>query len=241
MMFANRIQASMVLLFFGAMALAALANGAPQPIEEIKGKADQGDAMAQFNLGWAYAHGDEVLQDYAQAATWYRKAAQQGHAAAQYNLGWYYAQGLVVSQDYAVALDWYRKAADQGNTDAQVALGMAYAFGHGVDQDHAQAANWYRKAAKRGDAGAQFNLGVSYMEGQGVPRDDLEAYVWLCLAAAQAEDEAAQTRDSVAARLSSSQIAEGQKRVSEFEPEPSVPSEPVLSDQLTDPPATQEP
>jgi uncharacterized protein len=241
MIFANRIRASMVVLFIGSMSLAAQDNEARQQIEEIKGKADQGDAVAQFNLGWAYAHGDEVLQDYAQAAAWYRKAAEQGHAAAQYNLGWYYAQGLVVSQDHAVAMKWYRKAADQGNTDAQVALGIAYAFGLGVDQDHAQAARWYRQAAKRGDAGAQFNLGLSYMEGQGVPRDNLEAYVWLCLAAAQAEDEAAQTRDSVATRLSSSQIAEGQKRVSEFEPEAGVPSEPVLPPQLTDPPVTKEP
>jgi uncharacterized protein len=234
MILANQIRASLVILLVGAMSVAAQQNATRPWIEEIKGKADQGDAMAQFNLGWAYAHGNEVLQDYAQAASWYRKAAQQGHAAAQYNLGWYYAQGLVVSQDHAVALEWYRKAADQGNTDAQVALGMAYAFGHGVDQDHAQAVNWYRKAAKRGDAGAQFNLGLSYMEGQGVPRDDLEAYFWLSLAAAQAEDEAAQTRDSVAARLSSSQIAEGQKRVSEFEPEPSVPSEPNLLPEAED-------
>jgi uncharacterized protein len=235
MILANQIRVSLVVFFLGAMSVAAQQDAARQWIEEIKGKADQGDAVAQFNLGWAYAHGNEVLQDYAQAASWYRKAAVQGHAAAQYNLGWYYAQGLVVSQDRGVALEWYRKAADQGNTDAQVALGMAYAFGHGVDQDHAQAANWYRKAAKRGDAGAQFKLGLSYMEGQGVPRDDLEAYVWLSLAAAQAEDEAAQTRDSVATRLSSSQIAEGQKRVSEFEPEPGVSSEPELFSETEEP------
>jgi uncharacterized protein len=219
MTFADTMRFSTLLLLIGAFALAADQNVARQRIEETKEKAEQGDATAQFNLGWCYAHGDEVLQDYAQAATWYRKAAEQGHAAAQYHLGWYYAQGLVVTQDHATAVNWYRKAAEQGNADAQVALGMAYAFGHGVEQDHAAAVGWYRKAAEQGDAGAQFKLGTSYMEGRGVARSDLEAYVWLSLAAAQAEDGAAPTRDTIAARLSSSETAEGQQRVAAFVPQ----------------------
>ena len=32
-------------------------------------------------------------EDYAQAVSWYRKAAQQGYAEAQYTLGWMYANG----------------------------------------------------------------------------------------------------------------------------------------------------
>ena len=45
--------------------------------------AGEGDAMAQFNLGWMYDYGRGVAQDDAQAVAWYRKAAEQGDARAQ--------------------------------------------------------------------------------------------------------------------------------------------------------------
>src|ERR1035437_8146301 len=50
-------------------------------------KAKAGDASSQVSVGNAYAKGEGVPQDYAQAAVWYRKAAEQGDAKAQYSLG----------------------------------------------------------------------------------------------------------------------------------------------------------
>ena len=47
-----------------------------------------------------------MLQDYAEAARWYRKAAEQGNAIAQTNLGTMYFQGQGVPQDYAEAVRW---------------------------------------------------------------------------------------------------------------------------------------
>ena len=76
--------------------------------------ADQGNADAQFSLGYMYDNGQGVPQDYAEAARWYRKAADQGDADAQFNLGYMYDKGQGVPQDYAEAARWYRKAADQG-------------------------------------------------------------------------------------------------------------------------------
>ena len=38
----------------------------------------QGDADAQFELGFCYANGKGVEQDQAEAVSWYRKAAEQG-------------------------------------------------------------------------------------------------------------------------------------------------------------------
>ena len=49
--------------------------------------AEQGDSMAQFNLGLMYDNGRGVPQDNTEAAKWYRKAAEQGYANAQFNLG----------------------------------------------------------------------------------------------------------------------------------------------------------
>src|SRR5271154_3169090 len=56
----------------------------------------------------------EVLQDYAQAATWFRKAADLGNPVAQVNLGNLYVEGKGMPRDYSQAAEWYRKAADQG-------------------------------------------------------------------------------------------------------------------------------
>jgi len=39
-----------------------------------------------------YDSGQGVPQNYAEAASWYRKAAEQNNAGAQYNLGYMYAQ-----------------------------------------------------------------------------------------------------------------------------------------------------
>ena len=52
-------------------------------LEAFKVAAEKGDAIAQFNLGLSYYHGKGVLQDYAQAVYWYRKAAEQGHPDAK--------------------------------------------------------------------------------------------------------------------------------------------------------------
>ena len=73
--------------------------------------ADQGNAVAQNNLGFMYDQGLGVARDYAQAVVWYRKAADQGDAAAQNNLRRMYDHGHGVPQDYAQAHMWYNLAA----------------------------------------------------------------------------------------------------------------------------------
>lgn len=44
--------------------------------------ADQGDALAQYNLGAAYAHGSGVKEDRTEALKWFGKSAAQGNKAA---------------------------------------------------------------------------------------------------------------------------------------------------------------
>ncbi len=72
--------------------------------------ADQGDAIAESNLGIMYAKGQGVPKDYAEAAKWFRLAADQGDAA-QSNLGAMYANGHGVPQDYVQAHMWLNVAA----------------------------------------------------------------------------------------------------------------------------------
>ena len=81
--------------------------------------AEQGDADAQFTLGYLYKNGEGVPQDYETAVKWYTLAAEQGEAYAQFNLGLMYAKGTGVPQDYKTAVKWYRLAAEQGKASAQ--------------------------------------------------------------------------------------------------------------------------
>lgn len=62
-----------------------------------------GDARAQTYLGYMYANGIGVPQNFMVAAGWYRCASQQGIARAQYMLGLMYDKGQGVPQDYVVA------------------------------------------------------------------------------------------------------------------------------------------
>ena len=64
-----------------------------QQIEEIKRKANAGDAEAQYNLGVAYQNGQGVPKNHIEAAKWFRKAAEQKHAKAQNLLGAMYRDG----------------------------------------------------------------------------------------------------------------------------------------------------
>ena len=83
---------------------------AEDTIEEFRAKAEQGDAQAQFNLGFCYDNGMGVVKDEAEAVKWYRKAAEQGDAKAQVHLGIWYDDGTGVVKDETKAAKGYRKA-----------------------------------------------------------------------------------------------------------------------------------
>ena len=117
--------------------------------------AAQGDAGAQFNLGFMYHWGRGVPQDDAEAVQWFHMAATQGHPWAQVNLGVRYHEGRGVSQDDAEAVQWFRKAAEQGNAKGQFNLGRMYDLGRGVPRDRVQAYAWFDVAAAQGDGDAE--------------------------------------------------------------------------------------
>jgi uncharacterized protein len=75
--------------------------------------ADQGLAGAQFDLGFMYANGHGVPQNYEQALFWYREAADQGYAYAQDEVGSMYAKGQGVPQNYEQAYIWFDLAASR--------------------------------------------------------------------------------------------------------------------------------
>lgn len=132
---------------------------APKPtIDELRTKAEKGDAKAQLSLGLVYAEGTGVAQNDAEAVKWFRKAAELGNAVAQVYLGIEYANGKGgkghVAKNMAEALKWLRKAAEQGYVIAQLRLGEIFDEGQGVTKDPTEAVKWWTRAAEQGDGDA---------------------------------------------------------------------------------------
>lgn len=168
------------------------ASIAEMPIEDVLKLAGQGNAEAQFVVGWHYEKGTEgVSVDLGKAAGWYRRAAEQGHMEAQNNLGSLLSVGNGVEKNLGKAVHWWRKSANLGNEVAMVNLGRAYLDGSGVNQDFHKAAFWFKKAADLGFPPAQRFLGDLYFEGQGLSKNETEGLAWL-RAAAEGGDARAQ-------------------------------------------------
>lgn len=103
---------------------------------ELRHRAEQGDAQAQYELGFRHSFSTggrrlnlitgrfcrETPRNDAEAMRWYRKAAEQQYPEAQFALGHMYAAGRGVPQNDAEATKWYRLAADQGHEEAQDVL-----------------------------------------------------------------------------------------------------------------------
>lgn len=140
--------------------------------------ATKGNRKAQHRIGFTYATGSGVPQNYAEALEWYRKAADQGYAAAENNIGSFYANGLGVTKDSAEALKWYLRASDHGSAEAESNIGAMYLTGQGTSQDFEAALAWSQKAANHGNSEAANNIGTMYEKGQGVSQDYDEAARW---------------------------------------------------------------
>lgn len=127
---------------------------------EVETKAEQGDAIAQTDLGLMYAQAEGKPQNYGEAVRWWRRAADQGFARGQFNLGQAYHRGEGVAQDDAEAVKWWRKAAEQGHAKAQTSLGVSYSVGRGVTADLQAAHFWLSRGAAQGNENARLALAL---------------------------------------------------------------------------------
>ena len=126
--------------------------------------AEQGNADAKNNLGYAYYWGEGVAKSHNEAVEWWIKAGEQGHDEAQDNLrgktnaAQDYQIGNGVAKSHKKAVEWWRKAAEQGDSKAQTNLGEAYFNGEGVAKNLKHAVEWFKKAAEQGHAAAKQQL-----------------------------------------------------------------------------------
>ncbi len=85
-----------------------------------------------------------------------------------------------------------------------------------VGADPKQGIKWLTTAANQGHQMAQFKLGKCYEDGIGVKPDKIEAYKWYRLASQKDRIVAGTALDRLILKMSSEQIAEGQKRADSF-------------------------
>jgi len=116
--------------------------------------AEQGHAVAMFELGNCSACGIGCAFDAKAAFKWYKSAAALDYPEAQYNVGIYYHNGQGVEQSFQSAAEWYGRAAAHGDVEALCNLGGLHRLGLGVPQDAVEALRFYDLAAARGDAKA---------------------------------------------------------------------------------------
>lgn len=119
-------------------------------LKELLPLAEQGNAVAQYQLGKMYRAGQGVAKDRDKGMFWFRKSAEQGYMLAQNNLGLSYYIGEDVPKSYEKAFFWFRKSAEQGFRPAQFMLGWMYAAGQSVPKDYVQAYMWLDLSASSG-------------------------------------------------------------------------------------------
>ena len=126
---------------------------------------------------------------------------------------------LVCSISFSVEAQTFeenKEMAEQGNVRAQFVIGGKYLRGEGVVQDYKQAFKWCMKAAEQGIHLAQYSLGSMHGNGIGVVQDYVRGYMWFNLAAANGYEDGWEARDSISKVMTSDQIAEAQRMVSEM-------------------------
>ena len=110
-------------------------------------RAEQGDPDAQYELGHAYATGNDVERDRSKAIKWYTAAAKAGHLKAQYALGSLFQHGWKgippnYPPNYREAANWFKQAAERGHAKAQWQLSLLYENGKGVTKSIVEAYKW---------------------------------------------------------------------------------------------------
>jgi TPR repeat protein len=121
----------------------------PAALSAWRPLADQGNPVAQNNLGILYLDGKGVKQNTSEAVRYLSLSAASGSSLGQNNLGGLYREGKGVPRDYPKAAQWFSASAAQGNTAAMYNLGLMYELGQGMKAEPFHAYMWYTLAAEQ--------------------------------------------------------------------------------------------
>jgi len=141
-------------------------------------------------LASCYNAGRGVVEDRAQAAVWFQRAADLGDAPSKASIGAALLQGDARA---GVAMDAFKflcEAVDQGQGLVLYLVATCYLAGGGVEKDAVHGVSLLRQVTNQEDDTkemAERALAVCYMEGNGVEADTVQAALW-CQRAADGGD-----------------------------------------------------
>ncbi|MBR9825154.1 MAG: sel1 repeat family protein [Alphaproteobacteria bacterium] len=164
-----------ILYDLGRISASSSARTAELANETLQMACDGGMAAGCLLAGIHYATGDGVAQNYATAASLYRRACDGDDAAGCLRAGRYYAVGRGVAQNYATAVNFFRRACEGDEAQACTLVGNAYERGEGVAQNYTTAAYYLRRACRSDDGAGCVGLSLLYYDGNGVPQNPNEA------------------------------------------------------------------
>lgn len=122
--------------------------------------ANQGNAFAQYWVGYCNALANGISQDLSSAISWYEKSAAQQNVEAEYLLGVSLSAGVGTEVNREKAVKLFTKLAEKGHLGAMCSL-VEYFTTH--EKNLERAIFWCKKAADLGDAAAQRYLGQLYL------------------------------------------------------------------------------
>jgi TPR repeat protein len=132
-----------------------LSGGGYLPPGELRGRAEAGDATAQYQYGRQLLVSGPQKQRQ-QGLMWIERSAENGFAEAQYRLVTYYERQVgIMRSDPARGVALLTAAAQQNHLPAIATLALGYFKGrHGLKRDLAASKRWYEKLLQvyeRGD------------------------------------------------------------------------------------------
>tara|TARA_B100000963_G_C22628379_1_gene673578 strand:- start:1517 stop:2371 length:855 start_codon:yes stop_codon:yes gene_type:complete len=120
-----------------------------QEMRKIWQEAQKGEKEAMTDVGFAYQEGTDGLpQDWAKAATWFRKATLQSEPHAVMSLGVLYINGTGVDQCWGRAFIELSRAATLGSEHAAISIGRRLSQGSGVMKRDMDAARFWFNLSK---------------------------------------------------------------------------------------------
>lgn len=121
-----------------------------------KKASDQGDHIAQFEIGYRYYWGDGLEKDLDKSMDLFQKSAKQDNVNACIMLS-------RLSKDDKNTLKWITKSAELGDTDSQYTLGNIYKFGLITCRKNKKKSKyWLLKASGNSHPGGQSSMGDIY-------------------------------------------------------------------------------
>ncbi len=147
--------------------------------------------------------------DYETALAKWQSLADSGDANSQFGLGQMYGNGFGVMMDDDQALKYYGLAVQQGHGQAQCNLAVMYQNGWGVTQNDTEAAKLFTLAAEQGVTEAQIAIGRMLALDYSEAYDPVRAYKWFSIAMLMENIDAGVKRDTIAEKMTTEQIAEG--------------------------------